>query len=191
MLERYHLYLNHQGGSGLAIIIWEECQWKVLVTQANLFAKTYMIRQQFKKRNTIYEHLPPKIIVELKPWDLVHTNLTGPYSKSIRQNHSGRSIIKNNVSLAYITMIDPATANLVKAFYTSNHVLCIKVIQRYWYPLNLPSAIERMYENIIVWLKIGKDDTTIPFEVGVKQGNSMAPVLFLFLIMGFAETLEK
>ena len=48
-----------------------------------------------------------------------------------------------------------------------------------------------MYKNSIVRLIIGKVDTTIPFEVGVKQGESMAPVLFLFLIMGFAGTLEK
>ena len=48
-----------------------------------------------------------------------------------------------------------------------------------------------MYKNRTVRLKIGKADTTIPFEVGVKQGNIMASILFLFLIMGFAETLEK
>ena len=72
----------------------------------------------------------------------------------------------------------------MKVFDTSNHVLVIKVLQRYGFPPNLRSAIERMYKNRIVRLKIGKDDTTIPFEVGVKQDDSMAPVLFLFLIMG-------
>jgi hypothetical protein len=30
----------------------------------------------------------------------------------------------------------------------------------------------------------------IPQTVGVRQGNNMAPVLFLFLMMAFAETLE-
>ena len=82
-------------------------------------------------------------------------------------------------------------ADLVKAFNTSNHVRNIKVLRRYGCPPNLRSAIERMYKNSIVRLKIGKADTTIPFKVGVKQGDSMAPVLFLYLIMGFAETLEK
>ena len=47
-----------------------------------------------------------------------------------------------------------------------------------------------MYKDSRVRLIIGKIDTTIPFKVGVKQGDSMAPVLFLFIIMGFAETLE-
>ena len=58
-------------------------------------------------------------------------------------------------------------------------------------PPNLRLVIARMYMSSAVRLIIGKVDTTIPFEVGVKQGDSMAPVLFLFLIMGFAETLEK
>ena len=82
-------------------------------------------------------------------------------------------------------------ADLVKVFDTSNHVLVIKVLQRYGCPPNPRSALERMYKKITVRLKIGKYDTTIPFKVRVKQGNSIAPILFIFLIMGFAETLEK
>ena len=42
-----------------------------------------------------------------------------------------------------------------------------------------------MYKNSVVRLIIGKMDTPITFKVGVKQGDSMAPVLFLFLIMAF------
>ena len=34
-------------------------------------------------------------------------------------------------------------------------------------------------------------DISIPFEVGVKQGDSVAPVLFIFVMMTFSETLEK
>ena len=48
-----------------------------------------------------------------------------------------------------------------------------------------------MYKDIRVRLIIGKIDTTITFYVGVKQGDSMAPVLFLLIIMGFADTLER
>ena len=47
-----------------------------------------------------------------------------------------------------------------------------------------------MYKDSKMRLIIGKFDTTLPFYVGVKQGDSMAPVLFLFIIMGFAETLK-
>ena len=48
-----------------------------------------------------------------------------------------------------------------------------------------------MYKDSKVRLIIEEIDTTIPFHVGVKQEDSMAHVLFLFIIMGFAETLEK
>ena len=40
-------------------------------------------------------------------------------------------------------------------------------------------------------LIIVKIDISIPLEVGLKQGDSFAPVLFLFIMMAFAETIEK
>ena len=61
----------------------------------------------FKK--ALYEHLPPKNIVELKPWDSLHVDLIGPYSKSIRQHQLGGAIIWNNVSLTCMRMVDPVT----------------------------------------------------------------------------------
>ena len=67
------------------------------------------ISQQFKKIKTIYGHLPPKNIAELKLWDLVHVDMIGPYIKSIRQQQPGGSIICKNTSLNCMTMIDPAT----------------------------------------------------------------------------------
>ena len=36
-------------------------------------------------------------------------DLIGPHSKSIRQHQPGGAIIKNNVSLTCLKMIDPAT----------------------------------------------------------------------------------
>ena len=45
-----------------------------------------------------------------------------------------------------------------------------------------------MYYKIIVKLIIGKIDTSIDFKVGVKQGDIMSPVLFMFLMIEFSET---
>ena len=53
--------------------------------------------------------MPPKNIAELKTRDTMHVDLIGPYSKFVRHQHPGGSIIKNNFSLASMTMIDPAT----------------------------------------------------------------------------------
>ena len=109
VLDCYHFNLNHPGGSRVVKTIREACYWKGLITQAELFTKTCKTFQQFKKRDTIYGHLPPNNITEIKPWDLVHLDLIGPYSKSIRQHHPGGAIIWKNTSLNCMAMIDPTT----------------------------------------------------------------------------------
>ena len=109
VLDWYHFYINHPGGSRLDKIIWEVCYWKGLFTQADLFANICKTCQQFKKRKTLYGHLPPKNTAELKPWDSVHIDLIGPYSKSIRQQHPGGGAIWKNASLTCMEMIDPAS----------------------------------------------------------------------------------
>ena len=81
-------------------------------------------------------------------------------------------------------------ADLVKAFDTSNHALLTAILGKYGTPPILRSAVKRMYEKSVVKLIIGKVVTSVEFKVGVKQGDIMAPVLFLFLMMAFAETLE-
>ena len=81
-------------------------------------------------------------------------------------------------------------ADLVKAFGTSNHILLIEILRKYGCPPKLCYAIKRMYSNNKVRIIISKIDTSIPFEVGVKQGDSVAPMLSLFLMMVFAETVE-
>ena len=48
-----------------------------------------------------------------------------------------------------------------------------------------------MHSNNKVRLIIGKIDTSIPFEVRVKQGDIVAPVLFLLLVMAFVEVIEQ
>ena len=42
-----------------------------------------------------------------------------------------------------------------------------------------------IFESEIIHLR------TMSQNVGVRQGDCMAPVLFLFMVMAFAETLEK
>ena len=74
-----------------------------------MFSKTCKICQQFKKRKTIYGHLPPKNIAEAKLWDTVHVDLIGPYSKYIKQQQPGGTVIQSNASLTCMTMIYPAT----------------------------------------------------------------------------------
>ena len=82
-------------------------------------------------------------------------------------------------------------ADLVKSFYTSNHKWMVGILKKYGFPPKLCSTITRMYTGNKVRLILGNIDISIPFKVEVEQGYSVTPVLFLFIIMAFAETLEK
>ena len=79
-----------------------------------------------------------------------------------------------------------AFANLAKAFDTSNHKLMVTIIAKYGCPTNLCETIARMYKDSVVKLVIGEFETTIEFKVGVKKGDSVAPVLFLSIVMAFS-----
>jgi hypothetical protein len=58
-------------------------------------------------------------------------------------------------------------------------------------PHHLIDVIRQLYHDTEIKLKVGKEERIIPYSVGVKQGDNMAPVLFLFLMQAMAEVLEK
>ena len=84
-----------------------------------------------------------------------------------------------------------AFVDLVKAFDTVDHRLLMKVLERYGAPPKLKSAISWMYTDLKIVLKMGKVKAEMNQTVGVRQGDCMVPVLFLFMMMAFEETLEK
>jgi len=71
-----------------------------------------------------------------------------------------------------------------------NHVLLIDILHKYGAPPKFTTAIETIYQNNMCILKIENEVAEIPQTVGVGQGDNMAPMLFLFLMTAFAETLE-
>ena len=85
----------------------------------------------------------------------------------------------------YVGFVD-----LVKAYDMANHTLLLRILERYGAPPKFVAAIQTIYTDNICVLKIEKKIVEIPQSVGVRQGDNMAPVLFLFLMTAFAETLE-
>jgi hypothetical protein len=81
--------------------------------------------------------------------------------------------------------------DLVKAFDTANHELLFKLLKKFGVPDHLVDVVRRLYHDTEIKLKVGKEERTIPHSVGVKQGDNMAPALFLFLMQAMAEALEK
>eukprot|EP00978_Attheya_sp_CCMP212_P012884 scaffold32178_cov54-Attheya_sp.AAC.2 len=61
----------------------------------------------------------------------------------------------------------------------------------YGIPENMVKVIVKMYKDSMVIFKLGQETREIPYELGVKQGNNMAPVLFIYLMNAFAETLNE
>jgi len=92
---------------------------------------------------------------------------------------------KNHHLPSFVAFID-----LVKAYDTANHDLLINILEKYGAPPKFVAAIKKMYTNLKVVLKIDKEIRDICQSVRVRQGNNMAPVLFLFLMSAAAETLE-
>ena len=84
-----------------------------------------------------------------------------------------------------------AFVDLVKAYDTTNHQFLIDILRQYGAPPKLCNAIERMYQNLVVIVKVGNEERKIPQTVGVRQGDNLSPVLFLFMMSAFAEALEN
>ena len=83
-----------------------------------------------------------------------------------------------------------AFVDLVKAYDTANHALLLDLLERYSAPPRFVAAIKRTYRDLLVVLKIEKEVVELPQMIEVHEGDNMAPVLFLFLMSAFAETLE-
>jgi hypothetical protein len=92
---------------------------------------------------------------------------------------------KNHNLPSHVAFVD-----LVKAYDTANHDIFLNILEQYGAPPRFVAAVARIYQDLIVVLKIEKEIVELPQTIGVQQGDNMAPVLFLFLMSAFAETLK-
>ena len=76
--------------------------------------------------------------------------------------------------------------DLVKAYDTTNHELLLSLLGKYGAPPKFAGAVRKIYSNNVVVLKTEKEIEEFRQGVGVRQGDNMAPVLFLFIMTAFA-----
>ena len=72
--------------------------------------------------------------------------------------------------------------DIVKAFDSVNREMLWKILKKYGIPEKTIATIKKMYTNINI--KISIEDAEFIFNSisGVKQGDNLAPVLFLFVV---------
>ena len=80
--------------------------------------------------------------------------------------------------------------DLVKAFDTVNREMLMKILSRYGIPDSLINVIKCLYQPVTIKFTWGKNKHDFPSLVGVKQGDNLAPILFLFIMQAAMETLE-
>jgi len=78
----------------------------------------------------------------------------------------------------------------VKAFDTVNHELLFQMLLRYGLPPGLVQKIKRLYSNCKVKIRVGTETIELHYTTGVHQGDNMSPVLFLFIMQAFLDTLH-
>ena len=81
--------------------------------------------------------------------------------------------------------------DLVKAFDTTHHKLLFELLKKYGIPIYLIKVIEKLYKNFKIEIKVGKKIELIDYSMGVKQGDNLAPILFIIFMQFMAELVSK
>ena len=77
--------------------------------------------------------------------------------------------------------------DLVKAFDTAYHKLLLQLLKKIGIPDKIIRVVEKLYTDFRMEFKIGKVKETIDYLTGLKQGDVLAPTIFLFLMQAMAE----
>jgi hypothetical protein len=80
--------------------------------------------------------------------------------------------------------------DLIKAFDTANHEMLFALLKKFGAPTSLIEPIRKLHRDFKLKFKLGTKEVLIDYSTGVKQGDNIAPALFLFLMQGMAECLE-
>ena len=65
------------------------------------------------------------------------------------------------------------------------------ILKKFGIPERLVTLIQHLHTNVKVKLKVGDADVVFNATIGVKQGDNMAPVLFLFYIQAAIESMDR
>ena len=81
--------------------------------------------------------------------------------------------------------------DLVKVFDTIHHKILFKLLKKYGIPIYLIKVIEKLYKDFKIEIKVGKKKELINYSIGVKQGDNLAPILFIIFMQFMVELVQK
>ena len=73
-------------------------------------------------------------------------------------------------------------ADLIKAFDSINHELLFCILENLGIPLSFIKVIRKLYNNFKIEICVGKCKAEIDYAAGVKQGDNLAPILFIIVV---------
>ena len=80
--------------------------------------------------------------------------------------------------------------DLVKAYDTVNRELLWQILKKFGIPPQMIKVLQKLYNNVTYHMKIGGKKTKFLSTCGVKQGDNLGPILFIFLMQAVATTLD-
>jgi hypothetical protein len=81
--------------------------------------------------------------------------------------------------------------DFVKAFDSVNREALFAILAKLGIPEHMIKIIKALHANCTVQIKVGEETAEVDSTIGVKQGDNLAPVLFLCFIQAAFESLEK
>jgi hypothetical protein len=73
--------------------------------------------------------------------------------------------------------------DLIKAIDTANHEMLFTLLKKFGAPTTLVEPIRKIHCDFKLKFKLGTKEVLIDYSTGVKQGDNIAPALFLSFLM--------
>ena len=80
--------------------------------------------------------------------------------------------------------------DLVKAYDSIQHEIIDLAMRKMGAPTNLCKVVKKLYSDFNVVLKIGKVERKIPMGCGVRQGDNLAPTLFIMVMQMVSQVVQ-
>jgi hypothetical protein len=80
--------------------------------------------------------------------------------------------------------------DLVKVYGTINQELLWEILELYGVPPTLITVLKKLYQNVTIHLDIENCKICMKSMSGVKQGDNLGPILFIFVMQAVASTLN-